>query len=134
MDSEPRMDGQERADFAPAMDRPPIPEQVDRAPEMSEQVLEKRSDVQAAEIPWAAPEVQCHAPALGRHRHATTDGEAIVAIAVANAGGLPARCPRPADIRDEQEAALNRRQLPHVCVALDFEWFVRLREPGRITA
>jgi hypothetical protein len=27
-------------------------------------------------------------------------------MAVANAAGLPARCPRPADIRDEQEAAL----------------------------
>jgi hypothetical protein len=29
-----------------------------------------------------------------------------VAIAVANVGGLPARGQRPADIRDEQEAAL----------------------------
>jgi hypothetical protein len=78
----------------------PIPEQVDRAPEMPEQVLEKRSDVQAAEVPWAAPEVQCHAPALRRHRHATTDGEANVAIAVANAGGLPARPPAVRALRE----------------------------------
>jgi hypothetical protein len=43
-------------------------------------------------IPWAAPEVQRQVPALRRDRHTTTDGEAIVAIAVANAGGLPSRC------------------------------------------
>jgi hypothetical protein len=84
VDMEPRMIGQERADFAPAMDRPPIPAQVDRATEMSEQVLEKCPDVQAAEIPWATPEVQRHAPVLGRDRHATTDREAIVTIAVAH--------------------------------------------------
>lgn len=73
VDIEPRMIGEERADFVPAMDRPPIPEQVDRAAEMAEQVLEKRPDVQAAEIPWPTPEIQRHAPTLRRDRHATTD-------------------------------------------------------------
>ncbi len=84
------MVGEERADFAPTMNRPAIPEQVDRAAEMAEQVLEKRSDVQAAEISWPAPEIQRHASPLRRDRHATADREAIMAIAVAHAGGLAA--------------------------------------------
>jgi hypothetical protein len=58
VDVEPRMVGQERTDFATSMDRAAIPEQVDGATQMTEQVLEERTDVEAAEIPGATPEIK----------------------------------------------------------------------------
>src|SRR5262245_61728690 len=70
---EPRMVGLERAVFAPPMDRPAIPEQGDRAPEMAQQVLEKGPDIQPAEIALAAPQVQCQAPAFRGDPYATAD-------------------------------------------------------------
>jgi hypothetical protein len=100
------------------MDRPPIPEQVDRATQMSEQVLEKHPEVQAAEIPWAAPEVQRNAPALRRDGHATTDREAIMAIAMAHVRGLP----RGAHVR--RTLGMSRKPLSSTktrCVQSRFE-------------
>ncbi len=46
------MAGEESPDFATAMDRPAIPEQVDGTTDMPQQVLEERADVQATEISW----------------------------------------------------------------------------------
>jgi hypothetical protein len=40
MDVQPRMVGEERADFAPSMDRAAIPEHVDGAPQMPEEPFE----------------------------------------------------------------------------------------------
>jgi hypothetical protein len=100
------MVGQERTDFAPSMDRAAIPEQVDRAAQMTEQVLEERSDVEAAEILRATPEIQRHTPPLGRHRQPAANREAIVTVAVAHARGLSRGGPGASDVGDEQEPAL----------------------------
>ena len=45
----------------------------------------------------------------GRHGETVAHRQAIVAVAVAQARGLPAGRPRPADVRDEQEAATSVR-------------------------
>ena len=57
VDIEPRMVGQERADVATSMDRAAIPEQVDWATPMTEQVVQEPPDIEAAEIPRTTPEI-----------------------------------------------------------------------------
>jgi hypothetical protein len=52
------MAGQERADLATAMDRAAIPQQINRTAEMTEQMLEKGADIEAAEISRPTPEVE----------------------------------------------------------------------------
>ena len=47
---ESRMTGEKRTNFAPAMDWTAIPEQVDRAAQMTQEVTEKGLDVEAAEV------------------------------------------------------------------------------------
>jgi hypothetical protein len=47
---------QERPDLAPAMDRPTIPEQVDRAAEVAQKVPEEGLDIEAGEIVGPTPE------------------------------------------------------------------------------
>ncbi len=106
MDVEPGMVGEERADFAASMDRAAVPEQVAGAPQMPEEVLEERADVETAEIPWATPEVERDASALRRDRQPATNREAIVTVAVAHARRLPFGRPGPADVGDEQKATL----------------------------
>ena len=88
------------------MDRAAIPEQVDGTPQMAEQVLEEGVDVEAAEIARATPEIERYAPPLGRNRQSATNREAIVTVAMADAGSLPLGRPSPADVGDEQESAL----------------------------
>ena len=58
MHMEPRMMDQELPDLAPAMDRPAIPEQVDRSAEVTQEVTEEGLDIEAGEIVSATPEVE----------------------------------------------------------------------------
>jgi len=66
MHVEPGMVGQEHTDFAAPMDGPTVPEHIDRAPQMAQQVLEEGADVEAAEIARTAPKIERHALPLGR--------------------------------------------------------------------
>ena len=50
MHVEPGMVGHEHTDFAAPMDGPTVPEHIDRAPQMAQQVLEEGADVEATEI------------------------------------------------------------------------------------
>jgi hypothetical protein len=100
------MVGQERSDLAMSMDRAAIPQQVDGTAEVAEQMLEEGADVEAREISRPTPEIERQVPPPWRHGQSAADRQPIVAVAVAQARRLPARCPRPADVGDKQKAAL----------------------------
>lgn len=106
MHVEPGMVGQEHTDFAAPMNGATVPEQIDGAPQMAKQVLEEGTDVEAAEIARTTPEIECHAPPLGRDGQPATDREAIVPIAMADAWGLALGRPGAADVGDEQKPTL----------------------------
>jgi hypothetical protein len=103
---ESRASGEERPDLAPAMDRTAIPEQVDRSAQVAQEVTEEGLDIEAGEIVAPAPQIQCHPPALGRHRQPATDRQTVVAVPVTDARRLSLGRPGPAHIRDKQEPAL----------------------------
>ncbi len=100
------MVGEEGLHLAPAVDGAAIPEQVDRAAKMPEQVPKERADVETREIAGAASKIEREPLAPGRDREPAADGEPIVAVAVAQTGGLALGCPGPTDVGDEQKAAL----------------------------
>jgi hypothetical protein len=106
MNVQPRMGGEERGDRMPSMDRAAVPEQVDRAPQMPEEVLEERADVETAESARATPEVERDASPFGRDHQPATDREAIVTVPVTHARRLPFGRPGPADVGNEQESTL----------------------------
>ncbi len=97
---------QEGPDLAPAMDRAAIPEQVDRAAEVAQEMTEEGLDIEAGEIVGATPQVEGHAPAPRRYGQGTTDRQPVVPVAVADAWRLARGRPRAVHIRDEQEPAL----------------------------
>jgi hypothetical protein len=68
VDVESWMLGEERADLASSMDRATIPKQVDRTPQMAQELAEEGLNVETAESAGPTAEVKRHPPPLGRHR------------------------------------------------------------------
>jgi hypothetical protein len=97
---------QELPDLAPAMNRPAVPEQVDRSAEVTQEVTEEGLDIEAGEIVGATPEVESHSPSPGRYRQAAADRQPVVPVAVPDARCLSLGRPGAVDIRDQQEPAL----------------------------
>ena len=100
------MSHEKRLDLAPAVDRPAIPEQVDRPAEVAQEVTEEGLNIEAGEIVGPTPEVEGHSPSPRRHRQAATDRQPVVPVAVADARCLSLGRPGAVDIRDQQEPAL----------------------------
>src|SRR5262250_2578145 len=63
---ESRMREEEVPDLPPPMDRPTIPQQVDRPAEVAHEVTQEGLDIEAREIVSPTPQVERHAPSLGR--------------------------------------------------------------------
>lgn len=99
------MSGEESPDLSPAMNRAAIPEQVDPAAEVTQEVTEEHLDIETCEVVGPTPEVERHAPALRRHREPAANREPIVAVPVTDAWRLASGRPGPADIRDEEKPA-----------------------------
>ncbi len=97
----PRIARAEALDVAAPVDGATVPEQIDGAPEVTQQVSKEGLDVEAREIAGAAVKIERDLAPPGRHGHPTADREAIVAISVPQIGGLPAGRPGPPDIGDE---------------------------------
>src|SRR5262249_59951912 len=95
---ESRMSRKECTDFSPAMNGTAIPEQVDRAAQMTQEVTEKGLDVDAREAVRPTPEVERHPPILRRDRHPAPDRQTIVAVPVPDAWRLALRPPPPPDL------------------------------------
>ena len=104
--AESRMIDEEGPDLSPTIDRPAIPEQVDRTAKVAHEVTQEGLDIEPREIVGPTAEVKCHAPPPWRHRQATADRQAIVAVPVTDAWGSAVRRPGAADVRDQKEAAL----------------------------
>jgi hypothetical protein len=100
------MSGEESPDLSPAMNRAAIPQQVDRAAEVTQEVTEEYLDIETGEVVGSTPEVERHAPALRRHREPAANRQPIVAVPVTDARRLAPGCPGPADIRDEEKPAV----------------------------
>ncbi len=98
------MGGDPLVDFFTAMDRAPIPEQDDGSPQMPEQVLQERSDIQAGEIATTQPKVERHPSPLGRHGQGTDRRHPILLRAVAHDRRAAFRGPGARHVGDEQEA------------------------------
>ena len=92
--------GQKRPDLAPAMDRPAVPEQVDRAPQVAQEVTEEGLDIEAGEIVGPTPEVEGHSPSPGRDRQGATDRPPVMPPCDARLG-------RPGDARSKRRSQLD---------------------------
>ncbi len=103
-DVESGMEGDPLLHCAAAMDRAPIPQQDNRAPQVPKQVLEEGADIQSREIAGAQREREGQPFSLGRDGQRTDRGDPMLLGDVAYDGGTALRRPRAGYGGDEQEA------------------------------
>lgn len=97
---------QERANHRPAMNRAVVPEDDDRAPQMTQERAEERADVGRPDIGGLELEVEATALALRAEREGRDDGHAVVALPVTEQWRLAPRGPGPPDRGDQEEPGL----------------------------
>src|SRR5262245_48901526 len=83
-----------------------IPEQHDRAAQVTEQVPEKRDDLSPRDVAQVQVEVQPEAVTARGHGERRDDGDSVMPIAMSKTRSLPDGRPGFADVGDEQESAL----------------------------
>ena len=106
MDLQARVARKKRLHLATPVDRTAVPEPVDGAAQVPEQMVQERADIEAGEITGATAEIERQPSPPGRDGQPAADREAVAAVAMTQIRRLPSRCPGPADIGDEQKAAL----------------------------
>jgi hypothetical protein len=89
-----------------SMDLSAIPEQHDRAAQVTEQVPEKRDDFGPRDVAQVQVEVQPEAVTLRGHGERRDDGDFLMPITMSKTRSLPDGRPGLADVGDEQEPAL----------------------------
>lgn len=94
---------QDRAEQRSAMNRAGVPEDDDRAPEMAQELAEKGADIGRPDIGTVELEVEAALPSPGAEREGRNNGQAIVALPVAEERRLAPRGPRPSDRGDQEE-------------------------------
>lgn len=93
-DLESRVVAEESLDFLAAVNGAPVPQEDHRPPQVPEEVVAERADLQPAEVPGPALEVEGQAAVPGRDRQAADDREAVAAVAVGQQRGLAFGPPR----------------------------------------
>ncbi len=88
----------------PLVDRGVVQEHDDVAAQVTQEMAEEGADVGLADVVTVAAEVEPHAVAHGADRKPGDDREAIVSVAVVDAGRLAAGGPGPAEGRNQEEA------------------------------
>jgi len=112
LDVQPGMPPDERLEFTPAMNRPPIPKQDHRSVQMAQQMPEEATDIQAVEAAGLEAHVQRQAALLGRDRHRADGGDVPLFIEVPRVRRLALRGPGPLKVWNEEEATLvEERQM-----------------------
>jgi hypothetical protein len=92
--------------FLSAVNGGPIPQQDHGSPEMSEQPLEERPNIQTGEIPSPKPKIKSHPLSLWGYRQGTDRGNPVLFVEVIEDGGFPFRSPSAPNVWNEQEARL----------------------------
>ena len=105
-DAKARVRRQEFPDHGAAVDVAVVPHDEDGAAEVAEQMPEKRARVRGTQVLTMQLEIEAAAPPPATERESGDDGDAVVQLPMPEDGGLPARCPGPADGRDQEEARL----------------------------
>lgn len=136
--------GEAAAEFAnrrPLVNRSVVQEHDDVAPQVAQQVAEEGADVGLADVVAVAAEVEPQAAAHGADRNPGDDREAIVSVAVMDAGRLAARGPGPPQGRNQEEARFvdeDEVRLPARCVFFTcgqrFRFHRSIRAPSRSSA
>jgi hypothetical protein len=81
-----RVGGEDGRDFATAMNATAIPQEVHGAAQVPQQVLQERADIEPREVAGLPAEVEGHPAPPGRDAEPAADGQAVVAVAVADTG------------------------------------------------
>ena len=77
------------------------------APEMTQQGAKKDGDLDRGDVVVGMHvQVEPHPVALGTDGDGGDRGDLVACVAVPDDRRLPARCPRPPEVRDQQESAL----------------------------
>src|SRR5262245_12537651 len=93
-----------------SMDLAAIPEQHDRAAQVTEQVPEKRDDLSPRDVAQVQVEVQPKAVTSRGHGEHRNDGDSVMPITMSKTRSLPDGRPGLADVGDEQESALIEKR------------------------
>jgi len=96
----------ELLDFFTPVDRPLIPHQNHGTPQVTKQVVDKRLDVEAGEIPGSTAEIEGHPPAFGRYGQGTDDRDPVLLVEMVEDRGPAFGGPAATDVGNEQEPAL----------------------------
>jgi hypothetical protein len=94
MHVETRVRRDELAHDETPVNRTAIPQEVDGAAHVPEQMAQIGLDIQAGEVASATAKIQAQPSAFRRDRQPATRGDAVAAISMAHAGSLAARRPR----------------------------------------
>jgi hypothetical protein len=88
--------------FAP-VDRPTVPQQKDRTPQVLEQLFEKGSNVQSIKIATLKSYIEGQVSALGRHCKGTDGRDSILFVEVIKNRSFAPGGPGPGHVRNQQE-------------------------------
>jgi len=97
---------EERLHGLTPMDRALVPEQDQRAAEVSQELPEEPADIQPIEAAALEPDVQRQTAPPGRDRQRTDGGDVALFVEIPGMRGVPSGCPGALKVGDEQEAAL----------------------------
>lgn len=92
--------------FLSAVNGGPIPQQDHGSPEMFEQPLEERPNIQTGEIPCPKPKIKSQPLSLWGYQQGTDRGNPVLFVEVIEDGGFPFRSPSATNVWNEQEARL----------------------------
>jgi hypothetical protein len=105
--------------FPALVDGSAIPEEEDGAAKVSEQMSQKRADVQAREIMGAHTDIESQPLPLGGKDQCVKDRNPVLLVQVADLWSLSTKCPGPFDMRDEQEPTfVEKDQVSSQCVGV----------------
>ncbi len=124
----PRVAAAKLSDRRPLVDRGVVEEHDGVAPQVTQEMAEEGADVGLADVVAVAAEVKPYAVAHGADRNPGDHREAIVSVAVVDAGRLAAGGPGPAEGRNQEEARFvdeDEVRPPARCVF--FTWRQRVR-------
>ena len=124
----------QRPDRLALVDRGVVQKDDQVAAQMAQEMAEEVADVALANVVAVAAEVKAYMPAHGADRDAGDDREAIVPVAVVDAGRLPTRCPGPPQGWDQEETRFvdeDEVRLPARCVFFTCTQRVRFQRSMR---
>jgi len=101
---EPGEEAAHRTDRIPFVNASVVPHQHDRPAEMAEQLAQEGADLGVLDVLRMEGVVEAQATAAGTHRDARDDGDSIAPLPVIEQRRAPARRPRLADARNQEEA------------------------------